>query len=287
MDSITLLNGSVWDKQELLEKMNDDSFYYGYLSGAALSSSSLKLLLDSPKTYYNVTKYGNEESQALRDGWLFHTAILEPEVFSSQIFVDVQSKNTKAYKEAVAEHGKVFTSAERSAAERMADAFLRNTKAVELIRDCEFEVPVIGDVMGFPFRGKADVLGKNQQIDIEILEDELGINKVINFKVLRNILGNDRIVDLKTTSDIKAFPYSAKKYSYDIQCYLYCELFNVTHTDFTFLVLDKKSLDIGVFHSSKEFYESGRIKVEKALEVYDTYFLQAADLDQYYLEGIL
>ena len=257
MNSITLLDGSTWDKQELLEKMNDDSFYYGYLSKAALSSSSLKLLLDSPKTYYNVTQYGNEESQALRDGWLFHTAILEPEVFSSQIFVDVQSKNTKAYKEAKAEHGKVFTMAEKNDAERIADAFLRNTKAVELIRDSEFEVPVIGDVMGFPFRGKADVLGKN------------------------------RIVDLKTTTDIKAFPYSAKKYSYDVQCYLYSNLFGIDYKDFIFLVIDKKSLDIAVYHCSEEFYYSGEQKIEKALEVYDTYFLQAADLDQYYLEGIL
>ena len=257
MDSITLLDGSTWDKQELLEKMNDDSFYYGYLSGAALSSSSLKLLLDSPKTYYNVTKYGNEESQALRDGWLFHTSILEPEVFSSQIFVDVQSKNTKKYKEALAEHGKVFTLKEKNDAERMADAFLRNTKAVELIRDCEFEVPAVDNVLGFPFRGKADVLGKS------------------------------RIVDLKSTSDIKAFPYSAKKYSYDVQCFLYSHLFGIDYKDFIFLVLDKKSLDIAIYHCSEEFYHSGEQKVEKALEVYDTYFLQAADLDQYYLEGIL
>ena len=255
--NITLLDGSVWDKQELLEKMNDDSFYYGYLSGAALSSSSLKLLLDSPKTYYNVTKYGNEESQALRDGWLFHTSILEPEVFSSQIFVDVQSKNTKKYKEALAEHGKVFTLKEKNDAERMADAFLRNTKAVELIRDCEFEVPAVDNVLGFPFRGKADVLGKS------------------------------RIVDLKSTSDIKAFPYSAKKYSYDVQCFLYSHLFGIDYKDFIFLVLDKKSLDIAIYHCSEEFYHSGEQKVEKALEVYDTYFLQAADLDQYYLEGIL
>ncbi len=257
MDSITLLDGSTWDKQELLEKMNDDSFYYGYLSGAALSSSSLKLLLDSPKTYYNVTQYGNEESQALRDGWLFHTAILEPEVFSSQIFIDVQSKNTKAYKEAVAEHGKVFTSAERSAAERMADAFLRNTKAVELIRNSKFEVPAIDLIMGFPFRGKADVLGEG------------------------------RIVDLKSTVDISVFPYSAKKYSYDVQCYLYSNLFGIDYTDFVFLAIDKKSLDIGIYYCSEEFYFSGEQKIEKALEVYERFFMQDADIDQYYLEGIL
>jgi len=255
--NITLLDGSVWDKAELIEKMNDDDFYYGYLSKAALSSSSLKLLLDSPKTYKNVTEYGSPESQALRDGWLFHTAILEPHVFEAQIFVDVASKNTKAYKLAKEEHGKVFTMTERRDAERLADAFLRNTKAVELIRNCEFEVPVIGDVMDFPFRGKADVLGKN------------------------------RIVDLKTTTDIKAFPYSAKKYSYDVQCYLYSNLFGIDYKDFVFLVMDKKSLDIGIYYCSEEFYHSGEQKIEKALEIYDNYFLQAADLDQYYLEGIL
>lgn len=255
--NITLLDGTVWDKAELLEKMNDDEFYYGYLSKAALSSSSLKLLLDSPKTYRNVTEYGSPESQALRDGWLFHTAILEPEVFSSQIFVDVASKNTKAYREAKEQHGKVFTMTEKNDAERIADAFLRNTKAVELIRNSEFEVPVIGEVMGFPFRGKADVLGKN------------------------------RIVDLKTTTDIKAFPYSAKKYSYDVQCYLYSNLFGIDYKDFVFLAVDKKSLDIAIYYCSEEFYFAGEQKVAQALEIYDNYFLQAADLDQYYLEGIL
>ena len=254
---MNLLDGTKWDKKELLEKMNDDSFYYGYLSTAALSSSSLKLLLDSPKTYRNVTQYGNEESQALRDGWLFHTAILEPEVFESQVFVDVASKNTKAYKMAKEEHGKVFTMTEKNDAERLADAFLRNTKAVELIRDCEFEVPAIDYVQDFPFRGKADVLGKG------------------------------RIVDLKSTTDLKAFPYSAKKYSYEMQCYLYCNLFGIDYKDFVFLAMDKKSLDIGIYHCSEEFYYAGEQKVTAALEIYDTYFLQATDLDQYYIEGIL
>jgi len=254
---ITLLDGTQHEEKELLNKMIDDSFYYGYLSKAALSSSSLKLLLSSPKTYKHVTEYGNPESQALRDGWLFHTAILEPDVFNSQIFVDVASKNTKAYKLAKQEHGKVFTSKEKRDAERLADAFLRNEKALQLIQNSEFEVPVIGEVLGMPFRGKADVLGKN------------------------------RIVDLKTTTDIKAFKYSAMKYGYSVQCYLYCELFGIDYEDFTFLALDKGSLDVGIFHCSEEFYLDGKQKTEKAIEMYDTYFLQATDLDQYYIEGIL
>lgn len=257
MDNIRLLDGTDWNKQDLLEKMNNDEFYYGYLKTAALSSSALKLLLDSPKTYRNVMAYGNEESQALRDGWLFHTAILEPEVFSSQRFVDVASKNTKAYKEAKEEFGKVFTMTERRDAERLADAFLRNTQAVELIRDCEFEVPAIDYVQDFPFRGKADVLGKG------------------------------RIVDLKSTTDIKVFPYSAKKYSYDMQCYLYCNLFGIEYKDFVFLAMDKKSLDIGIYYCSEEFYFSGEQKVAQALDIYERFFIEGEDIDQYHLEGIL
>jgi hypothetical protein len=185
---ITLLDGTQHKEKELLKKMQDDSFYYGYLSKAALSSSSLKLLLTSPKTYYNVTKYGNPETQPLRDGWLFHTAILEPDVFNSQVFVDVESKNSKTYKLALEQHGKVFTKKEKRDAERLADAFLRNEKAIQYLQDTAFEVPAIGEVMGMPSRGKADILGKN------------------------------RIVDLKTTTDLKnSFKYSAQKYSYDMQ----------------------------------------------------------------------
>jgi len=254
---ITLLDGTQHNKKELIEQMHSDEFYYGYLSKAALSSSSLKLLLTSPKTYYNVTKYGNPESQALRDGWLFHTAILEPDVFASQIFVDVDSKNSKAYKLAKEEHGKVFTRKEKQDAERLADAFLRNEKALKLIQDAEFEIPMIGEVMGMPFRAKADVLG------------------------------NNKIIDLKSTSDIKAFPYSAKKYGYSVQCYLYCELYGIDYKDFTFIAMDKGSLDVGIFHCSEEFYLDGKEKTIKAIEIYDTYFLQATDLDKYYLEGIL
>jgi len=254
---ITLLDGTQHNKKELIEQMHSDEFYYGYLSKAALSSSCLKLLLTSPKTYYNVTKYGNPESQALRDGWLFHTAILEPDVFASQIFVDVDSKNSKAYKLAKEEHGKVFTRKEKQDAERLADAFLRNEKALKLIQDAEFEIPMIGEVMGMPFRAKADVLG------------------------------NNKIIDLKSTSDIKAFPYSAKKYGYSVQCYLYCELYGIDYKDFTFIAMDKGSLDVGIFHCSEEFYLDGKEKTIKAIEIYDTYFLQATDLDQYYLEGIL
>lgn len=259
---IKLLDGKYYDKVELLERMEDDSFYYGELNKLALSSSSLKQLLSSPKTYKFSLEYGSGESQALRDGWLFHTAILEPEVFAAQTFIDVQSKNTKKFKEAKAENPRVFTAKERCDADRLVDAFYRNEHAKELITKAEFEIPAIDNVSAgdftMPFRGKADVLATN------------------------------RIVDLKTSSsNLKDFHYSANKYGYDVQCYLYCNLFGKTHKEFYFLVLDKGSLDIGIFNCSEEFYYRGEQKVEKALDLYNKFFIEGADLDNYCLTGEL
>ena len=254
---ITLLNGETFQEENLLDLMQNDEFYYGYMAKAALSSSSIKTLLSSPKTYKYVLDYGSGSSQALRDGWLFHTCILEPHVFEEQIFVDVQSKNTKAYKEALAEHGKVFTAKEKRDAERVADAFLRNEHALKLLKNSEFEVPAVGMIDGYPFRGKADVFG------------------------------NGKIVDLKTTTDIKAFPYSARKYGYDVQVYVYCSLFNVSYKDFTFAVVDKGSLDIAIYDVSEDFYNEGKRKTQQAIETFETFFINGADLDTYCLTGTL
>ena len=256
MDSIELLNGERFRHDEILELMKDDKFYYDYLGKAALSSSSIKLLLDSPKKYKYIMEYGSPSTQGLRDGWLFHTCILEPDVFESQVYVDVQSKNTKAYKLAKEEHGRVFTIKEKRDAERLADAFLRNEHALQLITNCEFEVPAISMIQGYAFRGKADVLGKG-------------------------------IVDLKTTADLKAFPYSARKYGYDVQVYLYSELFNKPYEEFKFIAIDKGSLDIGIYDCSETFYNSGKEKVTRAIQTFETFFINGADIDSYCIKGIL
>jgi len=258
MGLITLLDDKEYDIDKLLKRMEDDDFYYGELSNLALSSSAIKLLYESPKKYHYVKKYGGGSTQGLRDGWLLHCLLLEPEKFNEQIFVDVQSKNSKAYKLAVEEHGTVYTAKERSDAERLADAVLKNEQALRLMSDCEYEVPVIGEVMGMPFRGKADVLC------------------------------NNAITDIKTTNDIKGFPYSSYKWGYDIQVFLYCELFNVPYSEFRFLVIDKGTLDIAIYDCDESFYMQGASKVEKAIDAYVTYFMQQEiDVNDYVIKGTL
>ena len=64
-----MLDGTDYDQQWLIDKARGDEFYYGPLNKLALSSSSCKMLLDSPKTFHNVQKYGSvESSPALSNG---------------------------------------------------------------------------------------------------------------------------------------------------------------------------------------------------------------------------
>ena len=254
---ITLLNGDAWAKEEILANMFDDEFYYSHLGKHALSSSSLKTILKSPKTYRNVIKYGDPsgDSPALSLGKLAHWMLLEPHKIDKLHFIDASTKNTKIYKEAKEFHDEVFLTKERKATERITDAVLRNEAALKLLSNSEFEVPEIAMLEGLPFRGKAD------------------------------IIQGDTIIDYKTSSELKGFRYSADKYGYDLQAYLYLRLFN--KKKFTFLVVDKGSTDIAIFETSEDFINKGKDKFYTAVENYKYFFEDNNDLDQYVMRGIL
>ena len=254
---ITLLNNEHWEKEEILTEMYNDDFYYGHLGKYALSSSSLKMILKSPKTYRNVTKYGdpNGDSTALAQGKLVHWMILEPHKVDELHFVEASTKNTKIYKEAKAQYGEVFLNKEKSQAERVADAVLRNEAALKLLQGSDFEVPAIEMIEGLPFRAKAD------------------------------IIQGDTIIDLKTSADLSQFQWSCSKYSYDLQAYMYTKMFGAK--DFKFLVVDKNSCDIGIFETSEEFLARGEEKFYRAVDDYKYFFQEENDIDQYVLRGVL
>ena len=259
MKIIELLDGSTWDRGTILEKMQDDSFYYGHLAKHALSSSACKLLLSSPKTYHYVTKYGQDESDAFTVGRLVHLMALEPHRMDEYDIIDVQSKNTNMWKDAKAKGGQIITKKEYNEARRIADALLRNEHVLGYIQGCEFEVPAVGVIEGLPFRAKADILGDNF------------------------------IADLKTTTDLRAFPYSAKKYGYDLQAFIYTRLFGVPIDKFIFIAVDKASLDIGIYTVSPEFVAIGEQKAHEAIEIYKEFFLgnDNPELDNYTIIGQL
>ena len=261
MEKIQLLNGDVYNKPELLEKMYDDNFYYGELGKYALSSSAIKNLIDSPKAYARSLNF-KSDSGAFKMGRLIHLAALEPEKLDTLChIVEVQSAVTKAYKDKVREIGSsqfVFTRKDYDKAMYTVDALLQNDVWQELTRDAQFEQPGFDILHGYPFRAKADVLGQGY------------------------------IADLKTTSDLKSFKWSAKKYGYDVQLYIYCNIFKVDYKDFKFFAIDKSTGDLGIYDVTENFYQSGKDKLEYALKIYEKYFVRAEeDLNTYVIRDII
>ena len=256
MKNIKLLNGDEFKVSDIIPKMYDDVFYYGYLGQHALSSSSCKKLIESPKAYATSLTEGSPDSQALRDGRLTHLCVLEPHRLDEFTFVD-GTKASKSFKLAAEELGKdlVYTNLELNKAQKIAKAVLANEEAAALLSGCEFEIPAIGEFMGLPFRGKADAKK------------------------------GTTIIDLKTTANIQDFMYSANKYSYDLQAALYLDLFDAT--DFIFLVVDKRTLDVGVYTITAEFIDSGLHKLQEATDAYKNYIMSDYDLEQYTFYGEL
>ena len=256
MGLITTFDGIEHDANELLVKMMDDDFYYGYLGKQALSSSNLKLLLSSIKQYAKRLEGESESSQPLRDGKLFHWKILEPDKFDDLNIVEVASKNTKTYRAAVEEFGEVYTRPEITNAEELAQVLLLNKEAASYLEGAEFEVPAIAMIDGLAFRGKADIKKGNQ------------------------------IIDIKTTIDIGKFNWSARKYSYDLQAALYLELFTDAD-EFIFLCIDKTTKDIAVYECAAEFLEAGQEKLQKGIERYKFFYHGDVEVDQYVHYGTL
>lgn len=258
---ITLLNGEEWQEADILKRMEDDSFYYGHLGQHALSSSSLKKLIQSPKAYQK-SLIMSDTGQALRDGRLIHMSILEPHKIDDLIVIN-GTKAKKEFKDAVEEHGEhmVYTESEMTNAYWVADALKNNAEANFLMDDCDYEIPGIQEIDGLAFRAKADIISKDKR----------------------------RIIDIKTTSSpIDEFKWSAKKYSYDLQAALYMHIFGAT--EFIFLVIEKGTKDIGIFECSGEFIEKGQDKIRHGINTYNYYFKsdQSQDLiNNYVHRGIL
>lgn len=240
--NIELFDGSIWSQKDLLNKMDDNSFYYGYLGVNCLSSSSIKKLVDGVEGYLFEDNKFDPNSKPLRDGRLIHVTILENNKLDEYYdFVDVYSRRNKEYKQLKETSSKeVMLTKERVWAEDLREAIMENSRAEELIVHGQCEVPGINYIMGLPFRGKADCLNA------------------------------DRVIDLKTTSDIDNWDYNKYFYGYDIQAYLYQKLFN--KDIFEFVIIDKKTKKVKTDIADDSFIKSGEEKVKKAVENYIKHF---------------
>jgi len=240
--------------EKIIEKLRDDEHYYGKFGKQYISNSDIKNLIYEPQQFGAI----QPDNDNFAKGRFFHQLILEPNKALEFPIVDIKGRNTKSYKSFLEENSLTFalTKTEADDIKDMVDYLLGKDKVLtDLITnfDAKYEEPMIGEIFGRPFKGKADIISQ-------------GV-----------------CVDLKTTSDIFKFKRNAYTYGYDTQAFIYQTLFEV---GMTFIVVGKtrkyfgKSnipyFDIGVFPTTEEFVLQGKEKVELAMQNYEKYFSKDA-----------
>ncbi len=241
---------------ENIEKLRDDEQYYGDFGRQFLSNSDIGKLLNDPTQF----RQPQADNINFHKGRYFHQLILEPQKAEEWEFVDVSTRNTKAYKEFIAENNIPFALLEKEGTEirEWVSEMKGNINFYDEImhENNKYEVPGIAEIKGRMWKGKAD------------------------------IITDDCIIDLKTTGDIKKFKWSAKNYNYDSQCYIYQQIFG---KPLVFFVIDKTTKMLGIFKPTEEFVERGKQKVIQAVQVYNSFFSKEAeqDINEYFIQETL
>lgn len=237
---------------QVIDKLRDDNEYYNGVGKNYLSNSDIGTLLNNPRLF----GIKREDNKNFLFGRYFHYLILEPEKAEDIPYVDVSSRNTKAYKEFLDNNGLevALLSSEKLEAELLASKIKQNVDIFDMIYSAqEFEVPGTTELHGLPWKGKAD------------------------------IVGSEFLYDLKTTSSIDRFKWSVRDYNYDSQAYIYQQIFG---KPLRFIVIDKDTHMMGVYSVSEESLERGAEKVERAVEVYNKFFSENAteNISQFYYQ---
>ena len=183
-------------KDEIIERLRNDEDYYGDYGNKFLSNSHIGKLLKNPMSLYDKTP----DNPNFKIGGYFHTAILEPDKLKSFKIIDASTRNTKKYKEISG--GEIcLLQHEVDMIEVMVEKMMANDICRDLIQpvlgNVQYEEPGIVRLYDNMWKGKADIINHDEQL----------------------------IIDLKTTSDIEKFRWSASKFNYDSQAYIYRHLF--------------------------------------------------------------
>ena len=222
-----------------LPLLQDDLHYFGAVGQQYLSKSSAGALLGDVRQFLVQSQHNiNFEL-----GSYFHHLLIEPEKAKLDHVIESSTRGTKKYKEFVASEGIGFAvlESEKKMIENLAAAILAIPTFEQIIYniDNEYEVAGVIKLHDLWWKGKAD------------------------------IIATDKVYDLKTTGDLSRFRFTAKQYNYDLQAFLYKEIFG---KDMVFLVACKKTANVALFECSDEFYNSGKFKAEKAAINYERYF---------------
>jgi hypothetical protein len=249
------------EHDEIIELLRDDANYFGELGSRFISNSDINVLCNNPDLYGKI-QY-DDNADYLKGKWL-HLRVLEPDNVDSMIVVDATTRNTTAYKEIVEKHTidgfpkpMFLLKKEIVELEGLARKVELNPDFREGLQDhrkpFEVEEPMIGELFGYQFKGKAD-----------------RINNTLGF-----------VADFKTTRSLSQFKKNFKQYGYHTQAYIYQELFGMP---VRFYVIDKSNGRLGIYDVSPETLQQAEERVKWGLEKLEMYYGQTPteNVEQYY-----
>ena len=238
--------------EAIIDKLRDDTNYYGEFGQKFLSNSDIGSLLRDPRTF----RQYKEPTIPMLMGSYLHTKILEPHKLGQFQGVDSSTRATKHYKMALESSGASIMLLDKEIEDLnfLCDCVTQNMTFCDMIyaEGNKFEQPGLTTIEGLVWKGKADILTP------------------------------ECIIDLKTTASIDDFRKSALRYNYDSQSYLYQQIFGVP---MKFLAIEKRSGRTAIFNCTDEFLEGGKRKVYKAMNVYNKFFGENAteDVSQFFI----
>ena len=214
-----------------------------YHSNSAISRSSLFQMSRSPAHFKYAMENKEQETDALRFGTMFHTFVLEPELFEKNyVFVDKIGRRTKEGKalfEEIAESGKqIVTAEEFETISAMRDSIDNNKYAMALLK------------------------GK-KEISYYWQDEMTGIECKCRPDCITPIGDLNIIVDLKscTNAETTAFMKDALKFGYDLQSAQYktgVELIEGKPHKFVFIAVEKTApYGLNILEADEIFIRKG------------------------------
>lgn len=218
-----------------------------------LSSSNLKLLLESPAEFHRqkILGLGKKESTAAMDlGTYVHTLVLEPENEETEFAVWSGWRKAGAEFEAwKAQQGKkmILSKPQQHTGKALAKTVQACPPALRLLSEGVPELSLATTLLGVPCKMRADWI---------------------------NAGPNPYILDVKTTrypNDAGVFRKTVKQLGYDLSAALYCDVAHAVYGkifSFYWAVISKEDMSCVVYKASSNTLSDGTRAVNQALITY-------------------
>lgn len=217
-----------------------------------LSSSNLKLLLQSPAEFYNQKILGQkvvQQSAALDLGSYVHTLVLEPDQVAAEYAMyegwRKQGPDFEAFRQQ--NPGKTYISQpQRHNGQRLANTVKACPAALQLLTGGEAELSLATSMFDVPVKMRADYINEAQSY----------------------------IVDLKTTrwpSGPDTFRRTVSELGYELSAALYCDIAYRVYGkvfEYYWAVISKADYECQVYKASTHTLSQGSAMVNKALITY-------------------